>query len=397
MALTSSLVPLGTPALLRAAGRPRRAHSLSTTSPPRCSSSSSPATTARTSDTSRTQLGTVRARTPSRRLVAICSNDVDRYPDDAPSTAGRSRPSAAGWRFPYLVDADQIGRASAYGAVCTPDFFVYGPDRRLAYRGAFDAVHARQRRAGHRRDLRRRDRPWSPRASRSRSRTVPAWAAASSGCPETNRGGERVSARRGLRRPLRGERSRSPPDFENAGLPARAARGLAVLTCMDSRIDPFDILGIGPGDAKVLRNAGGRVTEDVLRTLVLGAYLLDVDRVLVMPHTKCAMAGFTEDEIHAKIRDGARRRHPEPGVPHHRRPGAPHSGTTSIRIRVVPLAAAQTSPSPARSSTWTPEPEPVTRPAECTSVARAADAPVSSAPGTTRRRLQSRRLYAPDV
>ena len=89
--------------------------------------------------------------------------------------------------------------------------------------------------------------------------------------------------------------------FEDAGLPARAARGLAVLTCMDSRINPFDILGIGAGDAKVLRNAGGRVTEDVLRTLVLAAYLLEVDRVLVMPHTKCAMAGFTEDEIHARI------------------------------------------------------------------------------------------------
>lgn len=89
--------------------------------------------------------------------------------------------------------------------------------------------------------------------------------------------------------------------FTNAGLPPRAAKGLAVLTCMDSRINPFDILGIGPGDAKVLRNAGGRVTEDVLRTLVLGAYLLNVDRVLVMPHTKCAMAGFTENQIHEKI------------------------------------------------------------------------------------------------
>jgi carbonic anhydrase len=89
--------------------------------------------------------------------------------------------------------------------------------------------------------------------------------------------------------------------FQNSGLPARAARGLAVLTCMDSRLDPFAILGIGAGDAKVLRNAGGRVTEDVLRTLVLGAYLLNVQRVLVMPHTKCAMAGHTEDEIHAQI------------------------------------------------------------------------------------------------
>jgi carbonic anhydrase len=89
--------------------------------------------------------------------------------------------------------------------------------------------------------------------------------------------------------------------FENSGLPARAARGLAVLTCMDSRIDPFSILGIGPGDAKVLRNAGGRVTEDVLRTLVLGAYLLDVTRVLVMPHTHCRMAESTEKDIHALI------------------------------------------------------------------------------------------------
>jgi len=89
--------------------------------------------------------------------------------------------------------------------------------------------------------------------------------------------------------------------FQNSGLPARAAKGLAVLTCMDSRINPFDILGIGPGDAKVLRNAGGRVTEDVLRTLVLGAYLLDVTRVLVMPHTQCRMAESTENDIHALI------------------------------------------------------------------------------------------------
>jgi carbonic anhydrase len=70
---------------------------------------------------------------------------------------------------------------------------------------------------------------------------------------------------------------------------------------MDSRINPFDILGIGPGDAKVLRNAGGRVTEDVLRTLVLSAYLLDVTRVLVMPHTHCRMAESTENDIHALI------------------------------------------------------------------------------------------------
>ena len=91
--------------------------------------------------------------------------------------------------------------------------------------------------------------------------------------------------------------------FDDGQLPARAARGLAVITCMDSRIDPFRILGIGPGDAKILRNAGARVTDDVLRTLVLACYLLGVDRILVMPHSNCRMAQSTEDEIHELIRD----------------------------------------------------------------------------------------------
>lgn len=89
--------------------------------------------------------------------------------------------------------------------------------------------------------------------------------------------------------------------FQDAGLPARAARGLAVITCMDSRVDPFRILGITAGDAKVLRNAGARVTDDVLRTLVLAVYLLGVNRVLVMPHTHCRMAESTEEQIHALI------------------------------------------------------------------------------------------------
>lgn len=89
--------------------------------------------------------------------------------------------------------------------------------------------------------------------------------------------------------------------FAELGLGARAARGLAVITCMDSRIDPLRILGMKPGDVKILRNAGGRVTNDVLRTLVLAAYLLDVNRVLVMPHTRCRMVGSREEDIHALI------------------------------------------------------------------------------------------------
>ncbi|MGB8022317.1 MAG: carbonic anhydrase [Candidatus Nanopelagicales bacterium] len=89
--------------------------------------------------------------------------------------------------------------------------------------------------------------------------------------------------------------------FADLGLSPKAARGLAVITCMDSRIDPLRILGMKPGDVKILRNAGGRVTNDVLRTLVLAAYLLDVRRVLVMPHTRCRMVGSREEDIHALI------------------------------------------------------------------------------------------------
>lgn len=89
--------------------------------------------------------------------------------------------------------------------------------------------------------------------------------------------------------------------FTDAGLTGRAAKGLAVVTCMDSRINPLEVLGMRAGDVKILRNAGARVTDDVLRTLTLAAYLLDVNRVLVMPHTECKMASGREDEIHASI------------------------------------------------------------------------------------------------
>lgn len=84
-------------------------------------------------------------------------------------------------------------------------------------------------------------------------------------------------------------------------LEARAAKGLAVLTCMDSRIEPLHMLGLERGDAKILRNAGARVTDDVLRTLILGRYLLGVDRVMVVAHTRCRMAGGTEDDVHDAI------------------------------------------------------------------------------------------------
>jgi carbonic anhydrase len=72
---------------------------------------------------------------------------------------------------------------------------------------------------------------------------------------------------------------------------------------MDSRINPLSVVGMRSGDAKILRNAGARVTEDVLRTLVLATYLLNVDRILVMPHTDCRMAQSEESSIHELINE----------------------------------------------------------------------------------------------
>jgi len=90
-------------------------------------------------------------------------------------------------------------------------------------------------------------------------------------------------------------------DFHDQKLTGQAAKHLAVVTCMDSRINPLELLGMEAGDVKILRNAGARVTDDVLRTLVLATYLLGVKRVLVIPHTECKMASGTEEQIHEKI------------------------------------------------------------------------------------------------
>lgn len=80
-----------------------------------------------------------------------------------------------------------------------------------------------------------------------------------------------------------------------------AARGLAILTCIDSRIDPLAVLGLEVGDAKILRTAGARVTDDALRGLILATTLLGATRVCVVQHTDCAVVGSTEDELAARV------------------------------------------------------------------------------------------------
>ena len=98
--------------------------------------------------------------------------------------------------------------------------------------------------------------------------------------------------------------------FRLAGIPAKAGRGLAVVTCMDSRIEPLPMLGLAPGDAKIVRTAGARVTDDVLRSLVLAVNLLGVDRVAIVAHTDCKMSSATDDEIRAELAA----RHPDADV-----------------------------------------------------------------------------------
>lgn len=103
---------------------------------------------------------------------------------------------------------------------------------------------------------------------------------------------------------LSANRTYADTRFVDAGLPGRAAKGLAVVTCMDSRIEPLAMLGLSRGDAKILRNAGARVTDDVLRTLVLAVALLGVERVLVVAHTDCGMTKSTDEQVQQAVREG---------------------------------------------------------------------------------------------
>ncbi|MGZ4495362.1 MAG: beta-class carbonic anhydrase [Nocardioides sp.] len=93
--------------------------------------------------------------------------------------------------------------------------------------------------------------------------------------------------------------------FALGGFDGVAHAGVALVTCMDSRIDPLGMLGLKPGDAKIFRNPGGRVTPAALEALVLGVHLLNVSRILVVPHTRCAMASATQDELRARVGESA--------------------------------------------------------------------------------------------
>ncbi len=91
--------------------------------------------------------------------------------------------------------------------------------------------------------------------------------------------------------------------FALEGIEPVAARGFALVTCMDSRIEPLTMLGLHPGDAKILRNAGARVTLDVIRSLVLATRFLEVREIAVMQHTNCALAHESDAGVRTRLAD----------------------------------------------------------------------------------------------
>ena len=85
--------------------------------------------------------------------------------------------------------------------------------------------------------------------------------------------------------------------FDKGDLPIPPARKLAVVACMDARLDPHRVLGLEEGDAHVIRNAGGVVSDDVIRSLVISQRLLGTREVALIHHTDCGMLTFRDDEV----------------------------------------------------------------------------------------------------
>lgn len=87
----------------------------------------------------------------------------------------------------------------------------------------------------------------------------------------------------------------------NFGVPGPPKLAVVIVTCMDARIDPVRIFGLEPGDAHVLRNAGGVVTDDVIRSIMLSQRFLGTRAVMVIHHTRCGVQGLAEDKVKAEI------------------------------------------------------------------------------------------------
>lgn len=100
--------------------------------------------------------------------------------------------------------------------------------------------------------------------------------------------------------------------FEHGGLPSAPALRLAIVACMDARLDPVRVLGLAEGDAHVIRNAGGVLTDDVIRSLSVSQHLLGTEEIVFLHHTDCGLQKFTDEEFAAARERETGRRPPWP-------------------------------------------------------------------------------------
>ena len=91
--------------------------------------------------------------------------------------------------------------------------------------------------------------------------------------------------------------------FDKGELPLPPARKLAIIACMDARVSPYALLGLKEGDAHVIRNAGGVVTDDEIRSLAISQRLLGTEEIILIHHTDCGMLTFTDDAFKRQIQD----------------------------------------------------------------------------------------------
>jgi carbonic anhydrase len=91
--------------------------------------------------------------------------------------------------------------------------------------------------------------------------------------------------------------------FDKAGLALPPARRVAIVACMDARLNPYALLGLHEGDAHVIQNAGGVITEDEIRSLAISQRLLGTEEIMLIHHTDCGMLTFTDDELRRQIQE----------------------------------------------------------------------------------------------
>ncbi len=91
--------------------------------------------------------------------------------------------------------------------------------------------------------------------------------------------------------------------FDKGDLPLPPGRKVAVVACMDARLNPYGLLGLSEGDAHVIRNAGGVITDDEIRSLAISQRLLGTEEIILIHHTDCGMLTFTDDDFKRSVQD----------------------------------------------------------------------------------------------